>query len=78
LPAGLNPIEVTLSIEADTASTMTILNNIERSIREFNIDRASIEWSSDNSITLQGRATAFYTDEAVIPESSKSITPGGK
>ena len=78
LPAGLNPIEVNLTIEADTGTTMGVLNNIERSIREFNIDRATIEWSGDSSLTLDARATAYYVDESTISEPSKTITEGGK
>lgn len=78
LSAGLNPIEVTLSIEAGTGTTMTVLNNIERSIREFNIDRATIEWSGDSSLTLNARATAYYVDESSITETTKTISEGGK
>lgn len=77
LPSGLNPIEVNVTIEAPTGTTMNVLSNIERSIREFNIDRATIEWSGDNSLTLQARASAYYVNESTITESNKSITPGG-
>lgn len=77
LPAGLNPIELNLSIEADAATTMTVLSNIERSIRDFDISRATIEWSGSGSLTLDARATAFYAEESTLTESSKSITPGG-
>lgn len=76
--SGLNPIDVSLSIEADTGTTMNILNNIEHSIREFNIDQATIEWSSDNSFTLNARATAYYADEANVSETTKTITEGGQ
>lgn len=74
--AGLNPIELNLSIEADTGTTMNVLSNIERSIREFDINQATIEWSGDNSLTLKGRGTAYYVDESTINESSTTITGG--
>ena len=78
LPSGLNPIEVNLSVEANTGTTMNVLSNIERSIREFGIERATIEWSGANSLTLEARATAYYVDESNITESTKTITEGGK
>ena len=76
IAAGLNPIELNLSIEADTGTTMNVLSNIERSIREFDINQATIEWSGDNSLTLKGRGTAYYIDESTINESSTTITGG--
>lgn len=78
LPAGLNPIEVSLSVEANTETTMNVISNIERSIRDFSIQRATIEWSGDSGLTLNARATAYYANESNVQESSKTITPGGK
>ena len=77
LPAGLNPIEVILSVEADTGTTMNVLNNIERSIREFDIERATIEWSGSSGLTLEARATAYYADETILSETTKTISTGG-
>ena len=77
-PAGLNPLEVVLSVEADTGITTSVLNNIERSIREFDISHATIEWSGDNSLKLEARATAYYVNESTLTESSKTINPGDK
>ena len=76
LPAGLNPIDVVLSIEADTGTTMDTLNNIERSIREFDFNRATIEWNDDNSLTLEARASAYYADESTLTETTKTINTG--
>lgn len=74
LPAGLNPIGVTLSVEADAGTTMNVLNNIERSIREFDIKQAKIEWGGDTSLTLQANATAYYVNESGIAESSNKVS----
>ena len=76
LKNGLRSLSVNLSVEADTATTMRVLNNIERSIREFNIERATIEWSGDNTLTLQGNATAYYMEGSKIVEREKTIKPG--
>ncbi|MBR3228974.1 hypothetical protein IKF67_01945 [Candidatus Saccharibacteria bacterium] len=73
LAPGLNTISVTLSVETDTATTMSVLNNIERSIREFNITRATIGWESDSRLSLQAQAEAYYMDESSITETLKTI-----
>lgn len=70
----LYPMSVGLSIDADSSTTMTVLSNIERSIREFDISSATIEWGGNNSLQLQARATAYYTNKAAFTESEKTMT----
>lgn len=70
---GLNTISVSLSVEADTGTTMNVLNNIERSIREFDIERATIEWGSNNTLSLSAQATAYYMDESTITETTQTL-----
>jgi hypothetical protein len=53
---------------------MNTLKNIERSIREFNIERATIEWGGDNSLILHAQATAYYMGESSIKEISKTVS----
>lgn len=74
---GLNTISLRLPFEADTNTTMTILNNIERSIREFNITRATISWENDSRLSISAQADAYYTDESTIKESTKTIKAEG-
>ena len=76
LKNGLRALSVSLSVEADTGTTMTVLHNIERSIREFNIERATIEWSGEDTLTLQANSTAYYMEESSIAETQKTIKPG--
>ncbi len=73
---GLNALSVNLSIEADSATTMTVLHNIERSIREFDINRATIEWSGENTLALQANATAYFMTESSIEQSPETVKPG--
>lgn len=70
---GLNTISVNLSVEADTSTTMNVLNNIERSIREFDIERATIEWGGNNTLNLQAQATAYYMNESTVTETTKTL-----
>ena len=73
LPSGLNGISVNVSVEASSGTTMSVLRNIERSIREFNIGSATIEWSGSDNLLLQARATAYYMDKSVLTETKKTI-----
>ena len=74
---NLYEISVRLSVESNTATTVTFLDNIERSIREFNITRATIEWGSNDTLILNAQATAYYTTPTTIEEASKTIEPTG-
>ena len=76
LPDGLNGISVNVSVEASSGTTMTVLHNIERSIREFNIGSATIEWSGSDNLLFQARATAYYMDKSIITETKKTIREG--
>ena len=70
---NLNTLSVNLSINnAGSATTLKVLDNIERSIREFDIDRATIEWAS-GGLNLQAQATAYYVDETTLKESTTTI-----
>lgn len=73
---GTNPISVNLTVDADSGTTMTVLRNIERSIREFNIEKATIEWGGNSTLRLQAQATAYYTDKASIIETEKTVSGG--
>lgn len=73
LATNLNTISVNLSVEADASITMKVLDNIERSIREFNIERATIKWGGNNSLDLQAQATAYYMNESQVTETTKTI-----
>ena len=74
---NLYTISVRLAIEADTGTVTTLLNNVERSIRNFNIERATINWSSNGTIDFQARANAYYMDPSTITVLTKTIK-GGK
>ena len=74
---SLNTISVRLAVEANFSTVMTILRNTERSIREFDIKRATIEWSGENSITLQARADAFYVNVSKLEPTTIKIQGGG-
>ena len=78
LGENLNEISVNSIIEANSGTTMNVLNNIERSLREFNIERATISWQNNDTLGVQFNATAYYINESTINETAKNITAGGK
>lgn len=74
---NLYEIPFRLAIDADTATTMRVLGNIERSIREFDIRRASIEWNSTSGLTFNSELTAYYTLPSVLTEKTNTLKAGG-
>ncbi|MBQ7202097.1 hypothetical protein IJS18_01780 [Candidatus Saccharibacteria bacterium] len=78
---NLQSISVRLSVESNTATTVNFLENVERSIREFNIDRATIEWASNDTLILQAQAEAFYMQPSQLMETNQTVKveqKGGK
>ncbi len=74
---GLNAISVNLSLESDMATTVTLINNMERSIRNFDIKNATFEWSGQN-ISLQAQARAYYVEKSALSESTYKHPVEGK
>ena len=75
---NLNTFSVNLSLETDVATTMRVLNNIERSIRDFNIKYATIEWSGSDTLTMTANANAYYMNATTLVESTKTMSAGDK
>ena len=75
---NLKAISVSLLVDADTGTTMNVLHNVERSIREFNIERATIEWGGADSLKLNASATAYYMDRSQIVKGTNVIKLGDK
>ena len=73
---NLSTFSVNLSVEADSATTIKFLDNIERSIREFDIKSATIEIVKDGTLNLSAQADAYYTTPSVLTETSKVIKSG--
>lgn len=70
---GLSTIPVSLSVEASTGTTMTVLNNIEKSIRTFDLQTATVSWSGNNYLSLHSQGVAYYTEDANIVEKNETI-----
>ncbi len=75
---GLGEIGVSLVIEGSSAEAMTVLTNLEKSIREINVNTAHIEMKSSDSLKVEAAATAYYTKAASLTESYETVKGNGK
>ncbi|MBQ6149993.1 hypothetical protein IJI86_03440 [Candidatus Saccharibacteria bacterium] len=75
---NLYTISVHLALEGGTDIVHRLLNNLELSIRNFNVDRATIDWSSNGSIDLKATASAYYMTPSTLVVTDKSISAGGR
>lgn len=76
--SNLYTISVHLALEGGTDVVHQLLNNLELSIRNFNIDRATIDWSSNGSIDLKATASAYYMTPSALVITDKAISGGKK
>ena len=71
---GIEAISIRLSPESDSVATITkFLDNVERSIREFNIERATITWADGDKLSLQAQASAYYMTPSTLKETTQVI-----
>lgn len=70
---GAQKIPVRLALEADNSTVLRFLTNLEKSIRVFNIETATMAWGDDDNLEFNALATAFYTAEKGTTESTKVI-----
>lgn len=75
--SGVQAIPVTLRFKGNGATVIRILNNIDRSIRDFDITNATIEWEN-NDLAIQARANAYYLDEVMDIETVKTVRAASK
>lgn len=77
---GVEVLPLSLSVDGDSSSVKTVLSNIERSIRAFDIRSATIEWSGEDNIMLRGQASAYSSTEVTAEKKQKVImaTEGAK
>jgi hypothetical protein len=75
--SNLNAISLRLSLESDADGIYTFLVDSERSIREFDILKATIEKSSDSTLSLNASALAYYMDPSTIIETTETVTKEG-
>lgn len=74
---GVEAIPVTLQVNGDGATVLTVLNNIDRSIRNFDVTSATVEWTN-TGLNLTARANAYYMEGVWTLETEKTLRAGDK
>lgn len=72
---GIGFIPMKFSAETKPETIYSLIENIERSIRNIDINRASITWSASNKTEFSVRATAYYAEQEQYQTTTKTITP---
>jgi len=74
---GLGVIPVTLQVEGSTDVVLRALDNIEKSIREFDITSGTIEWTN-SGLSLNALANAYYLEDAAEIEKTVVLKASDK
>lgn len=74
---GLEVIPVSFRVEGSDAAILGVLNNIEHSVREFDITSATIEWTTAG-LSLRADADAYYLADAAALEAKATIRANSK
>lgn len=70
---GISTIPISLVVETTSERTMTVLENIEKSIRAFDIKTANIAWSQNGFLTIRGQGVAYYTEDADVIQTVETV-----
>lgn len=70
---GLGFMPAKFTIDAEPAIIHNIIENIERSIRTFDINVASISWSKNGKVSFSVDATAYYSENETLPKKTGTV-----
>lgn len=72
---GVEAIPVTLGFRGNDVTVLRVLDNISRSIRNFDITSMTVEWIS-SGLNVTARANAYYAEEAWGLETEQTVRAG--
>ena len=75
---GVSTIPVSLTVKRNESETMSIISNIEKSIRAFSLSTAQIKWGSNaangnSNLELLVQGAAFYSTESTVEEKMETV-----
>ena len=73
---GVGVIPVTFRLQGSGATVIRVLDNIERSIRDFDITSALVEWTS-SGLSLRADANAYYLSGIPTYETDMEVRAKG-
>lgn len=71
---GLGFMPVKFSISSQPETVYSVVENIERSIRFIDINRATFTWTKNEKIEFSARATAYYSEEEGLQKKTTKVT----
>lgn len=72
---SIMPVTFSLEDPDGTNVSVNVLKNIEKSIRTFNVNDASIKWEDGKSkVTLNASMSAYFTSPVKVRQTDKTIT----
>lgn len=74
---SLGIIPVTFEVEQPSIAIQSLLENMELSIRTFNITRANFEWNNGR-LNMKANANAYYSSDLTARETTKTVYGGDK
>lgn len=73
---GVEVVPVSLRYQGSDAVILSVLYNIEKSIREFDITVATVEWNSAG-LSLNAQANAYYLADMMMLEGETTVRARG-
>lgn len=74
---SLGIIPVAFEVKSPSGAIQTLLENMEISIRTFNITRATFEWSN-GALEVKANANAYFANGLTVRELTKTVYGGDK
>lgn len=74
---GVGTIPVQLRVEGSNDMVVEILDRIEKSVREFNVSTATIEWVTAG-LSLNAAMNSYYLDDAKALEENETLYASAK
>lgn len=74
---GVGTIPVQLRVEGSNDMVVEILDRIEKSVREFNVSTATIEWVTAG-LSLNAAMNSYYLDDAKALEETETLYASAK
>lgn len=63
--------------DSTVSDIMTLFDNIQRSVREFRINRANLNIEENGDMEISTQGTAYYMDGSSIAETTVTVKPEG-
>ncbi|MBR3256836.1 hypothetical protein IKG02_00920 [Candidatus Saccharibacteria bacterium] len=74
---GLGATSISISMQTSSETAIRVLRNLEKSIRDIDVEGLSLEWSGGR-LNLSAKAKAYYTEPVEISEGIVTVRGDGR